>query len=283
MKIGVLMDCLGKTFEGAVDFATKVGAHGFQMYVGTPTFYVGMPNESKKYIKDYLTDRDLQISAICGDVGARMFYFPEEMRKEIDHQKKLVDIAYEMGVPVITTHIGVVPESKENKHYATMYNVYKELADYAGEANVRFAIETGPEPSSRLKSFLDDVNSKGSGVNLDPANLVMIQGENPVEAVHNLKDYIVHTHAKDGKIFKKVDSESLYVPDILGIPQGEAGTYIETPLGEGQVPWDEYLLALKEIGYDYFLTIERETGEKPEEDIALAVRFLTEKMKKNNI
>ena len=35
-------------------------------------------------------------------------------------------------------------------------------------------------------------------VNLDPANLRMVTGDNPVAAVHNLKRYIVHTHAKDG-------------------------------------------------------------------------------------
>lgn len=32
---------------------------------------------------------------------------------------------------------------------------------------------------------------------LDPANLVMVTGDDPVQAVYNLKDYIVHTNAKD--------------------------------------------------------------------------------------
>lgn len=35
-----------------------------------------------------------------------------------------------------------------------------------------------------------------------------------------------------------------------------------------------YLQALREIGYTGFLTIEREVGEQPEADIALAMDFL---------
>ena len=52
------------------------------------------------------------------------------------------------------------------------------------------------------------------------------------------------------------------------------------PLGTGNVPFPEYLAALKEIGYDGFLTIEREVGEKPVDDIRLAYNFLQENLKK---
>lgn len=46
--------------------------------------------------------------------------------------------------------------------------------------------------------------------------------------------------------------------------------------GEGDVDWDNYLKALKEIGYDGFLTIERECGDNPEKRI-LPRRFLFSK------
>ena len=52
----------------------------------------------------------------------------------------------------------------------------------------------------------------------------------------------------------------------------------EVPLGEGQVDWDAYIAALKEIGYDGFLTIERECGDNPENDITLAASFLKSKI-----
>ena len=46
------------------------------------------------------------------------------------------------------------------------------------------------------------------------------------------------------------------------------------PLGQGDVPWNEYLSALRDCGHAEWLTIERETGENPAEDIADAIRFL---------
>ena len=50
------------------------------------------------------------------------------------------------------------------------------------------------------------------------------------------------------------------------------------PIKDTQVPWDAYLAALKKIGYDGFLTIERECGDNPEGDIRLAQKFLLEKL-----
>ncbi|MBR4942567.1 MAG: sugar phosphate isomerase/epimerase, partial [Clostridia bacterium] len=49
--------------------------------------------------------------------------------------------------------------------------------------------------------------------------------------------------------------------------------------GEGGVKWDEYLRVLDKIGYNGFLTIERECGNTPEEDIGKAIKFLQERLK----
>ncbi|MBQ9481301.1 MAG: sugar phosphate isomerase/epimerase [Clostridia bacterium] len=275
MKIGIFLESLRKEFKEGVLLAKKMGVNGFQIYAGSPTIYVGMSKDEIKNIKAFLADNEMEISALCGDMGHRMFYFPDEMREQIEHQKKVVDLAEEFGVNAITTHIGVIPENRNTKMYETMASVYKELADCAANVGAHFAIETGPEPSARLKSFLDEIDSKGKGVNFDPANLAMVQGENPVEGVKNLKDYIVHTHAKDGKLLKKINSEAFYISDVIGVEhQSEEGFFIETPLGDGDVPWKDYIAALKSVGYDGFLTVEREVGEDPVSDIRKAVTFL---------
>jgi len=119
------------------------------------------------------------------------------------------------------------------------------------------------------------LDSRGVGVNLDPANLVMVIGENPADSVRNLKDYIVHTHAKDGRMLQKTDPRRIYIPAISHVePINYSEYFEELPLGKGAVPWDEYIAALRNIGYDGYLTIEREVGENPERDIALAAGFL---------
>ena len=100
----------------------------------------------------------------------------------------------------------------------------------------------------------------------------MVTGDDPVKAVHNLKDYIVHTHAKDGKQLFYLDPEIVYgiKKDIIV----EDDSFIEVPLGEGSVDFPNYLKALEEIGFNGFLTIEREVGDNPAADIGRAVDFL---------
>ena len=124
---------------------------------------------------------------------------------------------------------------------------------------------------------MDGLSSTGVAVNMDPANFIMVTGDDPVQAVYTLKDYIVHTHAKDGRKLRDIDPEVLYglaESDMLNDP-----SFIELPLGQGDVDFKKYLAALHEIGYQGYLTIEREVGDNPEKDIEAAVTFLKEHIK----
>ena len=131
----------------------------------------------------------------------------------------------------MTTHIGVVPKDPQAEQYKIMQEACFELSAYADGLNAHFAVETGPETSLILKGFLDSLNSRGVAVNLDPANLVMVAGDDPVQAVYNLKDYIVHTHAKDGRMLLADNAEAVYSESEK--PVVTARSYIELPLGEG--------------------------------------------------
>jgi L-ribulose-5-phosphate 3-epimerase len=170
------------------------------------------------------------------------------------------------------------------KRYAVIAKACEELGRYGERIGATFAIETGPEPAAVLRALLDDIAMpKGIGVNFDPANLVMVCGDNVVEAVKALGKYTVHTHAKDGKNVQPVkDVEVLY--GLKPAPDGKKlswGDYMkELPLGEGDVNFDTYLAALKGEGFDGYLTIEREVGEDPRKDIEKAVEFLKGKLGK---
>ena len=126
-----------------------------------------------------------------------------------------------------------------------------------------------------LLAFLKDTRG-GVGVNLDPANFVMVTGQDPIKAVHILKDYIVHTHAKDGIMLKKNDPTKVYHAFAVGGVEAlnACDGFKEVPLGQGKVDWKSYVAALRDIGYDGFLTIERETGDNPQRDIEIAAHYL---------
>ena len=235
-----------------------------------------MNAQKRTDFKNLVSDCGLVISALCGDLGCG---FADKDRNPglIEKSKRILELAKELGTDVVTTHIGVVPSDKNVDRYKIMQEACFELARYADSVGAHFAVETGPETSEVLKNFLDSLGSTGVGVNLDPANLVMVTGDNPAKAVYNLRDYIVHTHAKDGRQLFYEGPESVYGLAKNALVTGDS--FIELPLGEGDVPWDAYLAALNDIGFKGFLTIEREVGDNPEADIRKAVSFLEGKIR----
>ncbi len=273
-SIGVMLESFRTDTETALKKAASLGAKGIQVYAThgdmAPEVLVGQ--KRKDFLK-MVKDNGLVISALCGDLG-HGFGNAEKNPELIERSKLILDMAKELETNIVTTHIGVVPADPSHDRYKVMQDACFQLAQYADSLDAHFAIETGPETAETLKGFLDSLHSTGVAVNLDPANFVMVTGDDPVQAVYTLKDYIVHTHAKDGKRNYYRDPEAVY-----GLVEAEmlaSPSFIELPLGEGNVPFPAYLKALDDIGYHGFLTIEREVGDNPEADIRKAADFLKE-------
>ena len=272
--IGIMLDSLRMDNKTAIETAARMGAKGLQLYAtrgaNSPANLTG---EKRRALLDIVKSNGLCFSALCGDLGEG-FWRPERNPALIEESKRILDLALDLETNVVTTHIGVIPKDPNHDRYKTMQEACYELSRYADSLNAHFAIETGPETAAVLKGFLDSLQSTGVAVNLDPANFVMVTGDDPVQAVYTLRDYIVHTHAKDGRRLFEKDPEVIY-----GVTEESElvndCSFEELPLGEGDVDFANYLKALDEIGYQGFLTIEREVGDNPARDIESAMAFLT--------
>jgi sugar phosphate isomerase/epimerase len=282
-KIGVIVDSFGVGVREGLKEAAEVGAEGVQIYaVSGEMDPANLSAGARKELKAYIDSLGLEIAALCGDLGGHGFQDAAANPQRVEKSKRILDLALDLGTNVVTTHIGIVPE-ESHPVYGALLEACDELAGYAAERNAFFAIETGPETAVHLKRFLDKLTSKGVAVNFDPANFVMVTGDDPVQGVYTLKDYIVHTHVKDGVKFRDyVDPIAVYgflghkkmshedIADMAS--EGEA--FREVPLGEGGVKFEDYFAALAEIGYKGYLTIEREVGDSPKADIRRAVEFI---------
>jgi sugar phosphate isomerase/epimerase len=270
--IGVMLDSFMKPIPEALNLAAQLKVQGIQVYATrgelSPEF---LTQEKRREFKQRAHDCGLKISALCGDLG-QGFHRAEENPKLIEASKRILDLAKDLGTDVVTTHIGVVPEDENHPRFRIMQEACGELSRYADSVRAHFAVETGPETSATLKHFLDSLHSKGVAVNFDPANLVMVTGDDPVRAVHTLKNYIVHTHAKDGVRHYYRNPEEVY--RVVESPIVTSPSFEELPLGRGHVDFPGWLKALDGIGYHSFLTIEREVGEDHYGDIKGAVEFL---------
>ena len=271
--VGAMLESFKLPFQEAVEKAAAVGAQGLQIYMSKPTvtYYEDLNEKKIKELLDMIKSNGLVVSAICGDFKLG-FGNPETNPLQIERSKRVLDLAKYFETDIVTTHIGTVPSDKNDPTYKIMQDACGTLAAYADSMQAHFAVETGPERAVTLKNFLDSLGSRGVSVNLDPANLVMVTGDDPVQAVYTLKDYIVHTHAKDGRKLLDRDPEVIYgiIEDVIQ----EGSAFIELPLGQGDVDFANYLKALEDIGYRGYLTIEREVGANPAGDIRLAADFL---------
>ncbi|MFD2614933.1 sugar phosphate isomerase/epimerase family protein [Paenibacillus gansuensis] len=281
--IGIMVDSLRLDLREGLRRAKELGADGVQIYaVSGEMDPANMTAAQREELRSYVDSLGLKISALCGDLAGHGFQDAAANAAKIEKSKRILDLAVDLGTSIVTTHIGIVPQEENSPVYETMQRACEELGMYAKSMNAYFAIETGPETAAHLKRFLDSLSTNGVSVNFDPANMVMVTGDDPVQGVYQLKDYIVHTHVKDGVRLRVVDPREVY--GALGYEpmsherlaeEAQAGaSYRELPLGEGRVKFDDYFKALQDIGYTGYLTIEREVGNNPEADIAKAIQFI---------
>jgi L-ribulose-5-phosphate 3-epimerase len=279
MRVGLIADCLRRPLPAALVLARELGAEGVQLYaVEGAVSPEALDAAGRRSLRADLSRAGLTLSALCGDLGGHAFTRAAEHPARIARSCAIVDLALDLGCQVVTTHVGVIPADPAHPRWAVLTTACRAIGDHAARRGARFAIETGPEPAAVLRRFLDHCACPGLGVNLDPANLAMVQGEDAAEAVAVLAPWIIHTHAKDGVRHQPCDAEAVYDAFASGgfaeLERRTGALFSETPLGRGQVDWPRYLTALHETGYDGWLTIERETGADPAGDVRTAVGFL---------
>ena len=164
----------------------------------------------------------------------------------------------ELGVSDMIVHAGFVPNDPFAHEYAEMLCRVKLLADRAKKHGINILFETGGESPITLLRLITELNTGNLFVNLDTGNLIMYGYGNPCDAVYTLGRYVRNIHAKDG------------LPPTEPYKIGR-----EVPIGEGFVDFERVFALLKSIGYDRFVTVEREIdGEKQAEDIAKGIKYI---------
>lgn len=280
-KIGTLADWFGVGLIEGIKQSQYCGASGVQVYAWNELHPDMISLHGIETVKQTARACEQEITALCAELGGHGLEIKEDNDKKLDYLKKTVNLATLLECSVITTHIGIVPEDEKSDKYQIMQEACSRIGRYAKDKGIYIAVETGPEPVKRLCHFLDGCEGN-MAVNYDPANLVMVTCDDEVEGVYTAGKRIVHTHAKDGVCNLNAGCQVVY--GIFADGGIEAlntiSTYFtETPLGQGDVRWIPYLRALKETGYDGYLTIEREVGKEAGKDIKMAVGFLKELLK----
>jgi L-ribulose-5-phosphate 3-epimerase len=205
---------------------------------------IGYPGE------DYTTPETIKRTGGFGDSARH--------KERLEIFRWAVDRTAELGSTILTTHAGFIPEPDDPKR-GSFIDCLGEAVDYAASKEIFVALETGQESADLLRRTIDEIDSPNIKVNFDPANMILYNTGDPIEALEPLSNDIVHVHVKD----------ALYPSQ-----PGQWGT--EVPLGEGQVGMKAYVEELLRLGYTGPLVVEREVGNQRERarDILGGIKLL---------
>lgn len=168
-----------------------------------------------------------------------------------------VDVTVSLGVKYLSMHAGFIDES-DVAYAEKFYERIRCLADAAGENKIMLLLETGQETAEELRRFLEELDHPAVGVNFDPANMILYDKGNPIDAVKVLAPWVKHLHVKDATRTKK--------PGTWGA---------EVPWGNGEVQTEAFLKTLADVGFKGTLAIEREAGDNRFGDVKLAAERLS--------
>lgn len=227
-------------------------------------------DENARILKQLLAQYEIEVSAFwCGWEGPSDWNFYEGQLTlglvPVDYRYARVknlcdgaDFAHKLGITDVATHMGFIPENPYDPNFPGFCRAVRIVAEHLKKNNQYLLFETGQEtPVTMLRCF-EAVGCDNLAVNLDTANLILYGKANPVDALEVFGKYVRNLHAKDG------------CWPVNGHDLG-----VETAIGQGKVDFPGVFRKLHALGFDSWVTIEREIdGDQQIADILSARDYL---------
>lgn len=305
MKIGVFTVLFAqRPFEEALDYIRDAGVEAVEIGTGGAPGnahcdldnLVDNASAQKTYLKA-ITDRGLEISALS--CHGNPLHPNKNLAQEDDATfRKTVRLAEQLGVQTVITFSGCPGDSENAKapnwvtcpwptdyanvlkwqwdEVATPY--WKDAAKFAGDHNVRVAIELHPGfLGYHTESFwrLREIGGETLGVNFDPSHLFW-QGMDPLVCVRELKDAIYHVHMKDTWLDQpNIRRNGVLDTKLYNDEVNRSWIFRTVGFGHGTEFWRPFISELRMAGYDGALSIEHEDSLLSiNEGFSRAVEFL---------
>lgn len=268
MKIGTCVTLSPpEELRASLSVLRENGFESCQLMAWEPALWT---QENAAGTRELLQEYGVTVSAFwCGWEGPKVWDFydgqltlglvpPEYRAQRIRNLCEGADFARLLGITDVVTHMGFIPENPNDLNFGSFCVAVRTVAEHL-KGNGQFLLfETGQESPVTLLRCFERVGCDNLGVNLDTANLILYGKANPVDALDVFGRYVRNLHAKDG----------LY--PVNGHDLGR-----ETRIGEGKVDFRALFGRLHELGYDSYVTIEREiSGGQQLRDILDAKAYL---------
>ena len=300
IKFGLLTAIMeGYSFEETVDFAAENGLECLEVACwpaagGAKRRYAGVSHIDAEGLTPEKAEEILAYCKKKGVVISSLGYYPNTLDPDlskrktyIDHIHALIDASAMLGVNMVTTFLGRVPNKTVEENLEIVKEVWPPILDHAKEKGVKIAIENCPmwftkdewpggqnlmtSPANWRKVFAV-LPYDNFGINYDPSHFVWQQIDY-IKPLYEFKEKIFHVHYKDIKVYK----DKLADVGVMAYPL----EYMTPKLpGLGDVDWGKYVSALTDIGYKGYSVIEVEdkafegSAEDVKNSVILSAKYL---------
>ena len=196
-------------------------------------------------------------------VSTTVGFLPEgPLAERLAYTRRCVDTAAALDIPLVTFHMGMLPDSLADPAYQRLQRAVDAVGAYAARRDVVIGLETGQESAAALLAFIDRLSAPVK-VNFDGGNFVAYQTGDPVDALEALYPQTVGVHIKD----RLPPPE----PGLIGPAER---------LGAGTARVDETLRRLIHLGWSEPIILETYAvrGDDPIETLTHARAYVLERL-----
>ncbi len=245
---------LNFSFAEAVRRIAAIGYRGVEIMADVPHAWPAfLLPEQKRSIRDVLAANDLAISNVNAFMmnainDRRQRYWhpswiepdPHYRAIRVDHTKRALTLARELGAACITTEPGgpVEPGGSWAAALEVFVEELKPVAEHAEKEGVLLLVEPEPglliETAEQFEEFMRHVDSPAVGLNFDVGHMYCV-GEDPASSLRRLARFVRHVHLED-----------------------IAATRVHQHLvpGDGAIDFPAVLRALRDVKYTGWVTVE---------------------------
>ncbi|MGQ9597557.1 MAG: sugar phosphate isomerase/epimerase family protein [Thermoproteota archaeon] len=239
-KISFITDEVSQDLNEVKEFARHFDIHAIEVRTMLNRGFPEILGE-KDVLKRFLKDNGLKVCAIASPTFKCDIDSPEEYEKHIDIFKSTLELANHLDTSLVRAFAfwkkGKYEDNRER--IIEKFGKIVEMAEWYGAVII---VENEPSTfvgnGRTLADFIISLGTKSVRALWDPGNELMDEEkEEPFPTGFDyVKKFISHVHIKDG------------------VREGSETRFLK--IGEGQAKIEENLRALKEIGYNGYVSLE---------------------------
>jgi L-ribulose-5-phosphate 3-epimerase len=256
IRLGVAVDDLGLGTKEGLQEAARLGYGAVELGgVGGDIEPANLSQSGVRHLRKFVEGLGLEVSVLGGPAGRGGLGDPATVDERIDKTRQILELARRLRVPVVTVHLGRVPDDPRDRRRGLIVEALDCIGEHADKVGVLLAAASDEDAPAALRRLLDELNCPALRVCYDPGGLLM-HGHDPTAGVGDLAGLIAASHLRDAT-------------------RGSAtAAGREVRMGSGQVNFIEYLAALEQGAYQGPQIVRRTEATDPVAEIAAARQYL---------